>query len=431
MTRRAILLLCALLLLLPGCKKKHHAPDPPQAMAPGPTTFREVKDLPDPFRLESGRRVRSRSDWEKRRAEIKEILLTHQYGRLPPAPRKIEAREISRDHALDGAAIQTRVHLTVLAGQRQIHFHLGLTMPRAAEKPRPAIVHIDHRGLFKVPRATMKKIVSRGYVLADCDPNFLDPDQPGTVGAAQAAHPDHDWATLAVWAWGAMRAADHLVGQRFIDAKRLAVTGHSRSGKAALLAGALDERFAAVVPQGSGCGGMASYRYINSEHPGTPTERKEGAQQRRGVGPAGPQARRNTGERLAQITRSFPHWFLPGLRRFAGHEGRLPFDQHLVAALVAPRALLSIDAHGDLWASPRATQQTYLAAREVYRFLGAEERVGIHIRPGRHELSADDWLTLLAFVDGVFGKPQSGRSFNQLPFPEEGPRFSWSAPARK
>jgi len=397
MTRPSILLVCTLL-LGPGCCKKKQSPRQPAA--PGPSAFREVRELPDPFRLASGGRVRSRADWKRRREEIRQTLLTHEYGHRPPAPARVAAREIPREEALDGAAIRTRVHLTVEAGRRQIHFHLGLTLPRATERPSPAIVHIDHRGLFKVPAAQVKTIVARGYILADYDPSFLDPDQPGTVGAAQAAFPDHDWATLAVWAWGAMRAVDHLARQPSVDARRLVVTGHSRSGKAALLAGALDERFAAVVPQGSGCGGMAAYRYA-------------------------------TGERLAQITRSFPHWFVPGLRRFVGKERRLPFDQHLVAALVAPRALLSIDARGDRWASPPATQQTFLAAREVYRFLGAGDRLGIHVRPGRHELAADDWLALLAFADGVFGRPQSGSSFNQLPFPGEGPRFSWTAPARR
>jgi hypothetical protein len=273
---------------------------------------------------------------------------------------------------------------------------VGLTMPTASEGPFPAIVHIDHRGLFEV--ATASEIVERGYVLVDYDPTFLDPDEKGMIGPAQAAYPGHDWRTLAVWAWGAMRVVDYLLTLDSVDGRRLVVTGHSRSGKAALLAGALDERFALVAPQGSGCGGMASYRHVG-----------------RGA------------EDLRHITHTFPHWFHPRLRRFAGHVPRLPFDQHFVAALVAPRALLSIDALGDVWASPGATQQTYLAALQVYRYLGAEGQLGIHFRPGRHELAAADWRTLLVFADRVFfGK--RGPELDRLPFPQDKARFSWSAP---
>src|SRR5437763_10803261 len=109
---------------------------------------------------------------------------------------------------------------------------------------------------------------------------------------------------MAAWAWGYHRAVDFLVTLRSVDKDRIAVTGHSRGGKAALLAGAIDARVALTAPNCSGCGGAGCFRF------------------------RGPQS-----ERLADILQSFPGWFTPRLRDFIGREDQLPFDQHELKAL--------------------------------------------------------------------------------------------------
>jgi len=155
------------------------------------------------------------------------------------------------------------------------------------------------------------------------------------------------------------------------------VTGHSRGGKTALLAGATEERIAVTAPNDSGCCGAGCTR--------SPDE---------------------GGERLADITRGFPHWFSPRLSGFVGKEFDLPFDQHALKAAVAPRALLSTEARDDTWASPRGTRLTHEAAREIYRALGIESRIGIRYRDGGHAHTLDDWRALLGFCDLQFyGKP--------------------------
>lgn len=172
------------------------------------------------------------------------------------------------------------------------------------------------------------------------------------------------------------------------------MTGHSRGGKTALLAGALDERITLVAPNGSGCGGAACYRIQGKDS-----------------------------ETLEIITRPdrFCYWFQPRFRTFAGKESQLPFDQHFLKALVAPRALLSTDALGDHWANPPGTQATYLAVMPVFEFLGVPQKNGIHYREGKHEHNAEDWNALLDFADlQFFGKP-SQRAFNQTPFPKDSP----------
>lgn len=126
--------------------------------------------------------------------------------------------------------------------------------------------------------------------------------------------------------------------------------------------------------------------------------------------------------------KAFPYWFHPRLQDFAGREERLPFDQHFLMALVAPRALLITSALGDVWANPEGTQQTYKAAQQVFGFLGAGHKIGSHYREGGHAQSADDWRTLLDFADSqFFGKP-TATQFDGLAFPNAPAAFSWEAP---
>jgi hypothetical protein len=251
----------------------------------------------------------------------------------------------------------------------------------------------------RVAPAIVQEVIRRHYVLAEFDRTEIAPDGPDRAKGVHALYPGYDWSTTAAWAWGFHRVVDYLVKQDFIDAKHIAITGHSRGGKAALLAGALDERVALTAPNASGCGGAGCYRVL------------------------GPKS-----EDIAAITSRFPYWFQARFKDFIGHVDQLPFDQHFLRALVAPRALLSTEALDDLWANPMGTQVSYLAARQVFEFLGAGERTGIHYRPGKHEHNETDWMALLDFADlQFFGKKVDTR-FDRMPFPDAPAGFSWSAP---
>lgn len=378
MLRVPILLLVALVGAF-GCREKKReravvaAPDSSAARGPGSRPAAGVNlaslplqpGLPEVLRLQSGQQVRDAATWARRRREIIKLVQRYQYGRMPPAPGNIEARELWREEVFDGSASKRLLTLR-MGPQRRVRLSLGLYLPTNVKGRLPVIVHVDHRKVFGISAA--RELVRRGFVVAGYDPTYLDPDQKQAVGAAQAAYPTYDWGTIAVWAWGAMRVLDYLLTLPQVDPKRVVITGHSRSGKTALWAGALDPRFALVAPMGSGCGGAATYRL------------------------RGPRC-----ETLAQLTHNFPHWFHPRLRAFAGAPQRLPFDQHMVLALVAPRALLSLDALGDLWANPRGTREAHRAARPVFELLGAQQRMEIHFRPGKHDLTDGDWRTLAEF----------------------------------
>jgi hypothetical protein len=251
----------------------------------------------------------------------------------------------------------------------------------------------------RIAPAIVDAAVRRGYLVAEFDRTEIAPDNADPSKGVRPLYPQSDWSVVAAWAWGFHRTVDFLLTQPFVDKKRIAITGHSRGGKAALLAGALDERIALTAPNGSGCGGAGCFRVL------------------------GPKS-----EDIGAILNRFAYWFHPRFKDFVGHVDQIPFDQHSVRALVAPRALLSTEALGDLWANPSGTQASYLAGREVFKFLGASDRTGIHFREGKHEHNAEDWQALLDFADKQFFKKNVATKFDRLAFPDAPKAFHWTAP---
>ncbi len=239
----------------------------------------------------------------------------------------------------------------------------------------------------------------RGYAVAEVPFAELaadNKDRARTGGVYTLFDDKIDCGGLLAWAWGVSRVIDALEGDSRIDPKKIVVTGHSRNGKAALLAGAFDDRIALTVPSHSGCAGAAPYRFIFGKS-----------------------------EQLHNIAGAFPYWFRPGFNEFVGKVERLPVDQHELRALVAPRALLDTEGLKDAWTNPQGAQLTYLAAAKVYDFLGARDRISIKFRDVGHIPSNED---LLEFADHVFfGKPLSDE-FGKLAYPVEKDGFVWDVP---
>jgi len=357
----------------------------------------EIKELPDPFLMNNGKRVQTRKDWKTRREEIKTILADYEYGQMPPPPGNVTGEITSKaEHRME-------VKLTMGPDKKLI---MGLRIWFAKGKgPFPVIVRPKHYS-GGMPSESSK----RGYMEVRYDNLALDPDERKAVGTAQAAYPDHDWGTIAVWAWAGMRAIDYLVTLPEVDKDKIVVTGHSRGGKTALLLGAFDERVALTVPNASGGGGLQCWRF-----PIFPDDPK-GCKPHEGV----------------HRCRKRTYWFHPRLKPFARKVGHLPFDQHFLVALVAPRALCSTEAMDDQYATPICVQRSILAAKVVYHWLGAGDRIVLHMRRGRHKQGPEDWAALLDFADLVFfgKKPQSGQEFNNFPYPDAKPGFSWKAPEK-
>jgi hypothetical protein len=370
--------------------------DPGESDQPSVEQLPAVEGLPDPFNLNDGTRVTDHHAWLRRRVEIKEMLLHYQYGHLAPPPDNLESRETSSKSVFGGGAEERRV--TLLMGPRNaVKVRISLLFP-PGQGPFPVILKND-RDLGQVPIA--KEIVDRGYIVAEYVRHDLDDDNAIRTDGVHPIYPECDWGTLAAWAWGGMRVIDYLTTLEVVDNDKIAITGHSRGGKTALLAGALDDRIAISAPNGSGTGGAGCYRVQG-----------EGA------------------ETLSDILRAFQYWFHPRLAGFVGREAHLPFDQHFLRALVAPRAVISIDALGDRWANPLGTCAAHAGSQSVFDWLGAGDKNGIHFRQGGHAQSEEDWRALVDFADLVFfdKEPASGRKFDTCPFPDEPKAFSWNSP---
>lgn len=347
----------------------------------------EIPGLPNVLRDAHGAPIRDEAAWRRRRPEIAAMLEHYAYGHMPAERGPVTVDGQVEQGALDGTAVLTRATLRV--GPRQeLPLRVSLYAP-AGGGPHPVVLNtdaVDHPAFDAAARA----LVKRGYALAGYQRHDLDADNADRSDGVHPLYPSCDWATLAVWAWGAMCTLDYLLAIPSVDWARVIVTGHSRGGKTALLAAALDERIAMAAPHASGAGGAGCWRLMG-----------------------------HNAETLELITslKRFGYWFHPRLATFGGRVARLPFDQHYLKALVAPRPLLCVEALDDLWANPLGTQRTNEAVRPVYELLGAGERVAYYWRPiGGHDLVVGDWLAIADYADLVLcGRPGT-RDWRSLPF---------------
>jgi hypothetical protein len=360
-----VLALCSTLLLA----------QPPSYDFPAYEDLAAKRGLPDPFMMVDGRRVKTQEDWQEQRKYIKDMLLYYQYGYYPPAPDNLEAEITGSKEILDGRATETRLVLS-MGPDHAVTIRVDLSVPTEGTGPYPVVITGDREW---DRTEGLEVATDRGYMVADFFRTDLDPDNDDRSNGVHPIYPEYDWATLSAWAWGFSRVVDYLETLEYVNKEKIVATGHSRGGKTALLAGAMDERVAIVVPNGSGAGGCGSFKYMQG-----------GA------------------ESLIRITQEdrFHYWFQPRLSDFKRRVDRLPFDQHFLKALVAPRPLLCTDGLHDEWANPWGGQQTTEAAREVYKFFGVPEKIGHHYRQGGHDHNMEDWEALLDFADfNFFGKP--------------------------
>lgn len=369
-----------------------------------------IKPFPDPFTFNNGTRVATVGEWDARRGEIKDLLLGTAYGTMPARPDRMHVTTVATSDLGGGRTLHV-LAITIVPSNASMDGAFNITtwvFVPAGGGPFPVVLKVGKDG-----EGFSATAMDRGHVYACFNNHDLDPDTEGhdVQGPAQLAYPTHSWGSIAAWAWGAMRVLDYLLGEPWVDVGTapapaidpgvVAITGHSRRGKVALLAGALDERFTMVVPNGSGCGGAGSFLV---------------------QGPAC--------ETIAIMTAPWLYkaWFMEEFGRFGWNEASLPFDQHFLRALVAPRVMLSMDAVDDYWANPVGTQAVYDASMPVFSFLNASSRNGIHFRAGGHDFTLDDFGVLLDFADTMLrGIARAGEYYTR-PFPFVAP-VTYAAPA--
>ena len=389
--------------------------------------------LPNPLISLDGSRVTTAEQWKSRRAEIYGLFEKHVYGRIPggslPGLHVVERKKI--DGFLNGKAVLREIRVFFTANESGPGMDLLLVTP-AGRKSSPAFLGLNFQGNHSVHpspeislpqswmrpnaetvvenRATEKgrgaaasrwpieMIIDHGFALAtayygDIDPDFDD-------GWFNGVHPlfykpdqskpgPEEWGSIGAWAWGLSRALDVLEKDPAINARQVAVLGHSRLGKTSLWAGASDERFALVISNDSGCGGAAL-------------------------------SRRAIGETVGRINTSFPHWFCDRFVDYNENENALPVDQHELIALIAPRPVYVASATEDTWADPKGEFLSAKLAGPVYQLFGKEgvgvaeqpapdhpvgDSIGYHLRTGKHDVTSFDWEQYLKFAARHFSAP--------------------------
>jgi hypothetical protein len=407
--------------------------------------------LPDPLVLKNGQPVKDAATWwNQRRPEIVSDFVTEIYGRIPGNTPKVTWEVTETDtKALDGKAVKKTIvgHIDnsrYPAATPRIN--LALFTPADAAGPVPVMVIIGGGGGFGFPAGgrgrgpagapgagaaaassnagvaqtppttpargapgagrgpagpgTMQQLLGKGWGYATFNPGTVQADSGGAlnvgiiglVNEGKSRQPD-DWGSLAAWSWGLSRAIDYFETDKSVDAKRLGVEGHSRYGKAAIVAGAFEPRWAIVFSSCSGEGGTKLHRH-------------------------------DVGESVDNVCGvSEYHWMAGNFLKYAGYWDQLPIDQHELIALMAPRPVFVNGGTQDLWSDPVGEFKACVGAGPVYRLLGKKD-VGTTVMPepdvelisgdigyrehiGGHTDSLD-WPTFLKFADKYFNAKPAG-----------------------
>lgn len=386
-------------------------------------------DLPNPLIMKNGSTINTLKQWnQKRRPELLRLFETEMFGKAPKHPKDMHFKILTEDkNALGGIATRKEVsvyltksdkhYFTVLIyipnkrsgavplffglnfkGNHTISLDPGISYPTPEKQKEFLWKRLPPRGIAAA-RWPIEMLMENGYALAtiyrgDIDPDFDDAFKNGVHPLFYKKgqhHPANDeWGTIAAWAWTMSCAMNYFETDKDINTSQVAVFGHSRHGKAALWAGATDQRFAMIISNCSGCGGAAL-------------------------------SRRAIGETIQAINQQFPHWFCRNFRKYNSKENTLPFDQHELIALLAPRPVYIASATEDQWADPKGEFLSGVHATPVYEFifgakgLDAKEMppsdtplqdgsIAYHIRSGRHDITQYDWKQYVKFADKWFRK---------------------------
>lgn len=392
--------------------------------------------LPDPLVLKNGQPVRDAATWTKlRRPEILQLYATEIYGRVPERAPKVTWEVGALDPAaLDGTAVRKEVvfHFGDTTGGPTVH--LVLYTPAKAAAPAPVVLQLLFGNPPGVAPATppvvptpvpaaapgakpvaaaaaavprrgfndagpVADLIARGYGYASFRYSEVQADTAagraaGIIGLAlapnQAAPAPDEWGTISAWAWASSRVLDYLATEKTVDAKRVALVGHSRLGKTVLWAGAQDERFALIFSSQGGEMGSAL-------------------------------ARRDFGETIDDMAANFGYQFAGNFQKYSGHWNEMPVDAHFLISLCAPRPVLITGGSGDQWSDPRGEFLAVVAAGPVYRLLGQPDAGTIDMPPldtpvatgklaflehnGPHAITPLDWKVFLDYAD-KFLKPR-------------------------
>lgn len=351
----------------------------------------ERRGLPDLLISTNGDPILDIETWETNREKIKEHLCLNEYGLLPAAPSNIIFNVLETDnHYLASKGIYQKILITANVENSVFSFPVYFIQPKTQGKHK-TIVHINFRDNIPDKYLPIEEICDNGFAVAlFCYKDVTSDDDDFSNGLAGVLFNNKerscfDAGKIMIWAWAAMRVMDFLQTQTSVDLNNVAVLGHSRLGKTALVTAAFDDRFAFVHSNNSGCSGAAI-------------------------------SRQKSGETIENICRVFPYWFCKNYNKYRKNENALPYDQHYLLSLIAPRNISVGSAVEDIWADPISEFLCCVAASPIYLLyektgIIAPDRypiesdifhkgsIGCYLRKGSHYLSRYDWNRFMEFMN--------------------------------
>ncbi len=316
--------------------------------------------------------------------EIVNLLLKGEYGTLPSAPISVKYHVEEEDKRYcAGKAIYQKLRIICDTEYGLFSFPVHFAFPTKTDEPSPCFIQINFRNAIPDNYLPTEEIIDNGFaVLSLCYLDIASDDKKFDSKLAGLVYPEgqrkpHQCGKIGLWAWAVMRVMDIAVTLPQLNPDRISICGHSRLGKTALLAGALDERFYCAFSNNSGCSGAAL-------------------------------SREKEGETIADIYERFPFWFCEHFQKYVNNEDQLPFDQHFLIAANLPHRVYVASAVEDLWADPKNEYLSCIAASEYYKEncgegfshperlpeVGeqfADGMIGYHLRKGKHYFSREDW----------------------------------------
>ena len=400
-------------------KELRRGADGRNADAPNAANYDEAKAnpfpaLPDPLVLKNGRKVKTAAQWWKqRRPEIVEEFDREIYGRMPKLTPKVKWEVSSTaKETIGGVEVVTKKLVGHVDNSAypdvSVDIQLTLTTPANATGRVPVIMEFGYGARPVVAGATApppppgpnwrELVLAKGWGFAIILPTSIQADNgqgltQGIIGLVNKGQPRKvdDWGALRAWGWGASRALDYFETDKAVDAKRIALEGHSRYGKATAVAMADDARFAIAFVSSSGEGGVKLHR-------------------------------RNWGELVENVAATNEyHWMAGNFLKYAGMLGwnDLPVDSHELVALCAPRPVfISAGAtKGDGWVDAKGMFLAASGAGPVYKLLGKSDMGTVEFPPietglmdgdvafrqhsGGHT-AGPNWPTFLTFAERHF-----------------------------